>query len=91
MNVNCIGVMREEEIINFFKRKDHMYTVRLREQLNIYIEEQTEKKISKEEIIKNCAKKFALQQNDISEYIRRLRIYQVMDEMTQKLFEGICF
>lgn len=121
MNMICIGVKREEDIINFFKRKNFIfsflsdetivkqamdkfglsktaaqrynqeYVVQLREQLNSYIEEQTENQASKEEIIKNCAEKFALQQNDISEYIRRLNLYQMMDQTTQKLFEGVCF
>lgn len=121
MNMSCAGVKREEEIINFFKKKDFIflffsdetiikqamerfglrktaaqrynqeYVVQLREQLNSYIEEQTEKQTSKEEIIKNCAERFALKRCDISEYIRRLAIYQKMDEMTQKLFEGVCF
>lgn len=44
-----------------------------------------------EEIINSCAEKLELQKSDISDYIRRLKIYQKMDEMTQKLFEGVCF
>ena len=67
------------------------YVVQLREQLKAYIEEQTEKQTAKEEIVKNCAEKFELPRNDISGYIRRLEMYQMMDETTQKLFEGICF
>ena len=73
------------------QRYNQEYVVRLRERLNSYIEEQTHKQISKEEIINSCAEKFKLQKSDISDYIRRLKIYQKMDEMTQKLFEGVCF
>ena len=73
------------------QRYNQEYVVRLRERLNSYIEEQTHKQISKEEIINSCAEKFELQKSDISDYIRRLKIYQKMDEMTQKLFEGVCF
>lgn len=112
MNMSCLEIKREEEIIKFFKRKDWIYlffsdetivkqamerfglsktaaqkynqeyVVQLREQLNSYIEEQTEKQAPKEEIIKNCADKFALKKSDISEYIRRLELYQLMDEVT---------
>lgn len=73
------------------QRYNQEYVVRLREQLNSYIEEQTHKQISKEEIINSCAEKFEVQKSDISDYIRRLKIYQKMDEMTQRLFEGVCF
>ena len=73
------------------QRYNQEYVVQLREQLNSYIEEQTEKQAAKEEIIKNCAEKFTLKKSDISEYIRRLELYQMMDEMTRNLFEGVCF
>ena len=47
------------------QRYNQEYVVQLREQLNSYIEEQTEKQTSKEEIIKNCAERFALKRPKI--------------------------
>ncbi len=67
------------------------YVLQLREKLNSYIEEQIEKRTSKEDIVKSCVEKFSLKKSDISEYIRRLELYQMMDEMTRNLFEGVCF
>ena len=73
------------------ERFNQEYTVPFRTRLNHFINEQNEKRIPKEDIILACVEKFSVKYNEIEQYIRRLHWFQLMDAMTQKLFEGIYF
>lgn len=73
------------------KRYIREYVVPLRKHLNSYIYEQMEAETPEEEIIKNCVEKYTYEKSDISDYMRRLKMYLSVNEMTQKLFEGVIF
>lgn len=81
-----LGLSRETA-----QRYNQEYVVLFREKLNSFIQDQDERQIPEEEIVNSCVEKFELKKNDVSEYVRRLRIHQTMDELEKRLFEGLVF